>query len=131
MTKSAEPAAPQLREAAVTRQIAGEPPRRWFSSSEIDLIVWEAPPGTVAGFQLCYDKGGDEHAVMWWQGRGFTHWRVAQGDRDERPGHKGSPILIESQDQWAELAQRLTAQADEVPRHLLQPILACLQQTDG
>jgi hypothetical protein len=46
-----------LNEIANPRQIPGEGPRRWFTDSYFDLIVWyQGASSSIAGFQLCYDK---------------------------------------------------------------------------
>jgi hypothetical protein len=59
----------------------------------LDLIIWTAPPEEVIGFQLCYLKGSDEHALTWWKGRGFSHDRIDDGEG--RPDHqKMTPILV-------------------------------------
>lgn len=80
------------------RQISGESPRRWFHSTDMDLIVWfvnekfgeNTPP---IAFQLCYDKTRAEKALYWKPALGFTHQSVDDGEND--PGkHKGSPLLI-------------------------------------
>ena len=44
-----------LREIVDVRQVPGEPKRRWFSSDDIDLIVWLDDSGAPVSFQLCYD----------------------------------------------------------------------------
>ena len=71
----------------------GEPFRRWFSDSEMDLIIWIDESGSPIGFQLCYDKPVAEKALTWRQGRGFSHSGVDGGEN--RPGrHKGTPLLV-------------------------------------
>ncbi len=82
-----------LEEIEDTGQEPGESSRRWFSDSYCDLIVWEDKGGGVIGFQLCYGKGVDEHALTWRKNGGFTHHRVDDG---EKPGlgHKSTPILV-------------------------------------
>ena len=53
-----------LNEIANLRQISEEGHRRWFTDSYFDLIVWyERDGATLAGFQLCYDKEGEERAL--------------------------------------------------------------------
>ena len=82
-----------LRELENTRQVPGENFRRWFSDSGHDLIVWEDDGGNIIGFQLCYIKGIEEHALTWRKSGGYTHHKVDDG---EAPGieHKCSPILV-------------------------------------
>ena len=82
-----------LRELLPTRQIEGEPRRRWFRSDRCDLIVWLRDDGAPVGFQLCYDKDFQEHALTWIRARGFSHMRVDSGA--DAPGYpKGTPILL-------------------------------------
>ena len=82
-----------LREIAHVRQIAGEPPRRWFCSDDFDLIVWHDDSGAFWGFQLCYDLRGAERALSWSESAGYAHTGVDEGDsRSFR--HKGTPILV-------------------------------------
>jgi hypothetical protein len=81
-----------LREMSRVRQDPDEPARRWFADDYFDLIVWMGPDGEISGFQLCYDKPGDERALTWQSKTGFQHNRVDSGDL-QRP-FKASPILI-------------------------------------
>ncbi len=81
-----------LREINSTRQVGGESRRRWFSSPRCDLIVWLRDDDTPEGFQFCYDKQGQEHALTWTERDGFSHMRVDSGEG--HPRHKGSPLLV-------------------------------------
>lgn len=82
-----------LREIVNARQIPGEPERRWFTSPDMDLIVWGAEGDGVTGFELCYDKQQNEHAILWSSRKGFSH--LAVDDGEGRPGKpKGSPLLL-------------------------------------
>ena len=66
-----------LRELADIRQVPGEPRRRWFSSPDLDLIVWLDDADTMLGFQLCYDKSRGERALTWRADRGYDHYAPA------------------------------------------------------
>ncbi len=82
-----------LTELTYTRQIQGESNRRWFSDNFFDLIVWFNYDGSIVGFQLCYDKERDQHALTWQKDVGFRHDRIDDGEnRIGRP--KMTPILI-------------------------------------
>lgn len=82
-----------LREVEKTRQIAGEPSRRWFSDEVFDLIVWYSATAEIIGFQLCYRAWPDEKALTWVKGEGFSHNRIDPGEG--RPDHhKMTPILL-------------------------------------
>ncbi len=80
------------RELSDVRQVRGEPRRRWFADDYFDLILWVGDRGAIVGFQLCYDKSGDEHALTWHINTGFSHQRVDDGEM-KRP-YKATPILV-------------------------------------
>lgn len=81
-----------LKEFYPLRQEPGPNKRRWFEDEDMDLIVWYDKEGAIHGFQLCYDKSGEEHALTWKKDEGVFHNRVDDGDR--RPGRKMSPVLV-------------------------------------
>jgi hypothetical protein len=82
-----------LKEYKLTRQIAGEPKRRWFSTDDLDLIVWLNEKEQPFAFQFCYDKRTREHAITWEAGHGFEHSAIDAGEGNALQ-HKGSPTLI-------------------------------------
>ncbi len=82
-----------LREISNTRQIKGEPRRRWFSDEYFDLIVWLDKNGETVGFQLCYDVSNDQRALTWTKESGYTHNRVDDGE-DSPGNYKASPVLV-------------------------------------
>lgn len=69
-----------LREISGVRQDRAEVLRRWFQDDYLDLFVWTRADGDVTGFQLAYDRAGDEHLIEWEAGRGYLHRRVLNGD---------------------------------------------------
>lgn len=83
-----------LREFEHVRQHEGEAPRRWFVDAYFDLIVWYEPeePDRILGFQLCYDKIHDEHALTWKRVGGFTHHAIDDGQSG--PFTNMTPILM-------------------------------------
>jgi hypothetical protein len=82
-----------LREFANVRQIEGEHWRRWFADRYFDLIVWLAEDGEITGFQLCYDKEGDQRALTWNRPGGYAHTGIDDGEN--RPARfKQTPILV-------------------------------------
>lgn len=82
-----------LQEVKNVRQIAGEPSRRWFSQSGLELIVWVNKDKSINGFQLCYQKDGEDKAITWFSDKGFSHKRIDDGEG--RPArHKMTPILV-------------------------------------
>lgn len=102
-----------LKEVQKTRQITGEPHRRWFSDETFDLIVWYEARREIIGFQLCYRAWPDEKALTWLRGKGFSHNRIDQGEG--RPDHhKMTPILLPDGEFEADrvLEQFLAASSD-------------------
>jgi hypothetical protein len=84
-----------LREIPGTRQIRGEPRRRWFSSEFMDLYVWYDTAGDPLGFQLCYGKPNAERAFTWFRPDNFSHMRVDKGGLEGSDGGgKGTPLLV-------------------------------------
>lgn len=75
------------------KQNEGEPRRRWFIDDYFDLVVWIDETDEVEGFQLCYDKSVNQHALTWHRESGYMHNRVDDGE--DKPGKpKGIPILV-------------------------------------
>lgn len=83
-----------LRELPDTRQVPGEPRRRWFHSPDLDLIVWFDEGDRPIGFQLCYETSRNERAITWREGRGYDHSGVDAGDQRGTAGYKSTPILV-------------------------------------
>jgi hypothetical protein len=73
------------------RQVEGDYPRRWFVDDYFDLMVWLGPSSGIFGFQLCYDKEGDQRAVTWREDRGFAHDRV---DTEDHGFVNPAPVLV-------------------------------------
>lgn len=75
------------------KQYDGEPQRRWFVDDYFDLIVWLSKTNEVIGFQLCYDKLKNQHALTWHKDSGYIHNRVDDGE--QKPGkYKATPVLV-------------------------------------
>jgi hypothetical protein len=74
----------------------GDLPRRFMSDDYFDLFVWYYPDERVHGFQLCYDKQGQERAVTWIRGKGLQHNRVDTGEA--LPTENRAPVLISGGD---------------------------------
>lgn len=75
-----------------TRQVAGEPLRRWFFDDSMDLIVWVDEDSTVLGFQLCYEFMRDDLAFTWKADSGYSNSTVDDGESS--PEKNLSPILV-------------------------------------
>ena len=80
-----------LQEYKRTRQVKGEPRKRWFTSQELDLFVWFDKNDEPIGFQFCYDKQLGEHSISWDKEKDFRYTAVDDGGSLK---HKGSPILV-------------------------------------
>lgn len=81
-----------LREITTVRSYSDDR-RRWFSDADMDLFV-SFRNQTPIGFQLCFNKQYEEHAISWDCNKGFEHSRVDDGEqRDWR--YKMTPILVD------------------------------------
>jgi hypothetical protein len=66
--------------------------RRWFESEYFELIVWYSlTDKTISGFQLCYERFGNEHSLTWQRGFGYSHNRIDDGRSSYK--HPSTPIL--------------------------------------
>lgn len=102
------------------RQVAGEGIRRWFSSTSMDLFVWSDEAGRLSGFQLTYDKGVDERAFTWKQGRGYQHDRVDDGENHASSRYKETPLLrADGQPNIGRISDLLTASSANVPQEIV------------
>ena len=68
--------------------------RRWFSSSDIDLIVWSDETRAITAFELYYDKSVNEHVLIWRKESGFSHLAVDDGEQKPVLNYKEAPLLI-------------------------------------
>ena len=114
-------------EVLAVRQIDGEPHLRWFQSDSCDLFLWEDTAGAPCRFQLCYDRGDDEHALTWVRETNtLDHHSVDDGERSFR--HGASPMLCAArQAPPQQLAERFQAVSEAVPpvvRELVLRVLA-------
>jgi hypothetical protein len=76
------------------QQSADNRRRRWFSSSEMDQIVWYDEGDSIAGFELYYDKNIREHVFIWQAERGFSHLAVDDGEQKPVLEYKEASILV-------------------------------------
>ena len=82
-----------LYEIKEVNQDSPEYEKRWFFDHEIDLLLWLNENNKIAGFQLCYDKPKNPHALTWFKDEGYRHNRI--DFREEKIGRRrGSPILL-------------------------------------
>jgi hypothetical protein len=76
------------------RVIERDRPRRWMLDDYLDLIIWYQPDGSIYGFQLAYDKLGDERALTWLHTGRFSHCRIDDGEGGGGTFAKGTPMLL-------------------------------------
>lgn len=117
-----------LKEVLNVRQIPGESRRRWFSGQNMDLTVWFDNSGGIIGFELCYEKGKNEHAVRWKQGDEILNWKVDDGEN--RPGrYKETPVLLSDGLFEAKKIPRLFLKASRgIDRFIVKFVYRILQQ---
>ena len=102
------------------KQTAAKEDRRWFSDDYFELIVWY-DADAIAGFQLCYDLGSNEHALTWRANGGYDHDRVDEGETPFRA--KRTPILLKDgafeKDRIAEEFDRRSKEMDQAIARLV------------
>jgi len=117
-----------LKEIKHVRQIAGEPLRRWFSSSWFDLIVWYSTDNQICGFQLCYAKNIAERAFTWKNTGQHSHFAVDDGESRSHH-HKSSPVLVADGSFNAEQTLvRFKSESSELPPDISQFVIEKLQR---
>ena len=77
-----------------SQRITNKRQRRWFSSTDMDLIVWYDESGSLAGFELYYDKIVREHVFIWRAESGFSHLAVDDGEQKPVLEYKEAPIMV-------------------------------------
>ena len=83
-----------LSEFTHTGQHPGEPFRRWFMNSQMDLIVWFNSRDKPISFQFCCDKPDEEKSLMWSEQYGYHFLSVDDGDNPYGFAHKKSPMMV-------------------------------------
>jgi hypothetical protein len=117
-----------LAELADVQQDSRGPRRRWFRSSNEDLIVWYAADDSIVGFQFCYDRKQTERALTWMKGTGYAHETVDDGEAVGL-AHKRTPILIaDGVFDNNTVLERFLAIADVVPRDIVDFVAAKLKE---
>jgi hypothetical protein len=58
----------------------------------MDLIVWVDETDQIVEYQLCYEKGHQEFALIWKRDTGFNHATVDSGE--QLPTRNRTPILV-------------------------------------
>lgn len=83
-----------LTEFTAVRQIPQDGFRRWFTDEEFDLYVWytDSTKQEIVGFQLCYNKDGEQKALTWRRNRGYLHNAIDDGESS--PFKNRTPILV-------------------------------------
>jgi len=102
--------------------------RRWFSDTELDLYVWYDTKNHIIEFQLCYNKGNDEQALVWNRDTGLAHHTVNSGVTGPDK-MKESPIMTEDATYNISKARTLFTEAGQKLEHdLFDFILNCLDK---
>ena len=63
----------------------------------MDLFLWYDDDKNLIQFQICYDKGLDEHVLTWHQELGLAHHSV-DDDKNRSFRVKGTPIMVSGTD---------------------------------
>ena len=110
-----------------TRQIPGEKLRIWYTSIEMDLIVWFAEAGAPIEFELCYDKGSYEKSLRY-SNSGVVHSALDSGE-NKSGKHKLTPVLRESTKCNVDRLYRLfIAEAKQLPDEIKNFVIVGLER---
>ena len=106
-----------LKQVKATRQVPGEPFRRWYTDNDTDLIVW-LEQYRIVGFELTVPAGIERDVLTWHEGKG--PWVAGLDDGEGRPGRpKMTPILTERHGaDWTESLRHFRSVAAELPSGL-------------
>jgi hypothetical protein len=92
--------------------------------------VWLNDDETLWGFQLCYDKPANEHALTWIHDAGFSHMAVDTGGAN-RLG-KGTPFLVQDGVYDSQYIRTLfEGESTEIPLEYHSFIVAKLRELEG
>ena len=117
-----------LKEAKPTRQILGEPFRKWYTDHEMDLIIWMSDEFEAIGFQICYQSTAGQKALTWDKQKGFTHSGIDDGE--SRPGRpKMTPILVaDGKVDVIALKERFRRLSRDLPPHIVDLVVQKLEE---
>jgi len=120
-----------MKEVHQVKQNPGEPTRRWFYDDYFDLIVWLTPDGKAYGFQLCYDKKGNERSLTWKSSGHFSHDRIDDGEgRAFR--HKSAPIAMkDGLFDATGIGNRFLKASEQLPEDLRSVVLQAIRKYQG
>ena len=82
-----------LREVTIVEQTDPAVRRRWFENDYFDLFTWQDMAGAVTRFQLCYDVGRNERALLWSRSEGVHHDGVDSGEHSGASNQ--TPIFVQ------------------------------------
>lgn len=115
-----------LQEITNIRQIEGEPLRRWFSDSLLDLYLWYDEDDNLIQFQICYDKGPGEQALTWKKDSEILHHSVDDGESGIYR-MKSTPVIVGDTDYDPDRIAALIRQyGGKLEHDLYEFILNCL-----
>jgi len=98
-----------------------------MSDDYFDLIVWYADDDRIHGFQLCYDKRGDERALTWTGDKGFQHHRVDTGEVSAFGN--STPILVSGGDFGGEVvAMEFERRSEQLSSGIRKLVLSKLEE---
>ncbi|MBI3231174.1 MAG: hypothetical protein HYZ45_13710 [Burkholderiales bacterium] len=78
------------------RQSASDVRKRWFTSPDLDLTLWYDKQDSLLGWQFCYDKMHDEHALSWYAQAGYSHTSVDDGESHGALKFKSTPVIAKN-----------------------------------
>lgn len=120
-----------LKEINNTRQIPDEHPRRWFSSTKNDLIVWYNQNDEPAGFQFCYDKNEHEKSFTWKLDGTSNHTAIDTGEHAVT-NYKQTPIHVaDGIPDYSYIKKQFLDESSELPSEIIEMVIYALSSTNS
>lgn len=117
-----------LKEIRAVRQNPGERKRRWFTSAQMNLYVWQSRAGTPVKFQLCYDQERKEKALTWSRQGGCVHEGVDAGDSAAGKAKQAAILVADGAVNADDLAADFSRAAKGLPAEITGYVLEKLER---
>lgn len=84
--------------------------RRWLSSEDADLYVWQNTHDEIIGFEYCYRMLSCECSLRWQQQSGFEHRIIDSGEYS--PLANNTPLALSvTEPKWPAIIKHFRQQA--------------------
>ena len=117
-----------LKEITEVKKVEGEPRRRWFTDTMLDLYVWYDDEDNIMQFQISYDKGPNEQALNWNRESGVANYSVDDGE-GATFRMKSTPVIVaDSEYDMDKVIHLVEQQGFKLEHDLFEFIIAALTE---